>query len=281
MNRQLYRGILLCGLLGCMACTPDSEPPQPTTPDYSAYPHQLTARGDTLVYRWLTRAAHFSNPDEYSQRDSTSIELYFPQLDSIGAVSDTINRAIKRLLLRETQDYTTVEARLDGFIEEFKIHREDMIAFGLPSSNWSFTMTIDVLLNNPQVFALRIQQLEYTGGAHANAWISYQNYNPQNGQLLTLDALLHDSTYDSFEQLAQRAFVQALQDSTLSEPLTLLDSSAFALPELFGIEKLGMRFYYRPYDLGSFASEGLSFFLSYQELLPVLDTNRLKVVPIL
>lgn len=271
-----------CGLLYLLACTPTPEPSPSVVPtDYSHYPHQLAQRGDTLPYIQQLRAAYYPNPDEYSQRDSTVIELSFPWIDSsAGALADTLNQALQALLLRESQGATTLEKRLQGFVDEFAEHEEDMKAFGLPSANWSFELTVQVLLNNPQLLTLYVHQLEYTGGAHANTWISYLNYAMPNGQLLTLDDLLKKGGQDQFEQLAQQAFMQQLQDSTPSEPLSLLDSSAFVVPTLFELQLDGIQFHYRPYDLGSFASEGWSFFMPYQELLPVLDTGKLNLVPL-
>lgn len=274
--------MVLCGLLYHLACTPTIEPPLPVIapPDYSQYPHQLGQRGDTLPYVQRLRGAYYPNPDDYSQRDSTIIELSFPWIDSsAGGIADTLNQALQGLLLRESQGATSLEARLQDFIDEFVEHEADMKAFGLPSTNWSFELTIQVLLNNPHWFTLYVHQLEYTGGAHANTWISYRNYALPEGQLITWKDLLKEEEQDQFERLAQRAFVQQLQDSTLSEPLALLDSSAFVLPTLFELQLDGVQFHYRPYDLGSFASEGWSFFMSYQELLPVLDTGRLDLVP--
>lgn len=282
MNRQIYRGVALCGLLYLLACTPTPEPSPPVVlPDYSQYPHQLAQRGDTLLYAQRLLGAYYPNPDEYSQRDSTVIELSFPWMDSsAGALADTLNQALQVLLLREAQGATTLEERLQRFVDEFAEHKEDMKAFGLPSTNWSFELRVQILLNNPQLLTLYVHQLEYTGGAHANTWTSYLNYAIPTGQLLTLDDLLKEGEQDQFEQLAQHAFIRQLQGSTLSEPLSLLDSSAFVVPTLFEMKLNGVQFHYRPYDLGSFASEGWSFFMSYQELLPVLDTGRLTLVPV-
>ena len=281
MNRQIYRGIVYCGLLCQLACAPTPEPPPPVVPpDYSEYPHQLARRGDTLPYTQRLRAAYYPNPDEYSQRDSTIIELAFPSTDStVVPTAHTLNEATQHLLLHDAQGATTLEARLQGFIDEFVEHEADMKAFGLPSANWSFELTIQVLFNNPRWFTLSMHQLEYTGGAHANTWINYLNYALPEGQLLTWQDLLKADGQAQFEQLAQQAFVQQLQDSSLSEPLAFLDSSAFVSPTLFELQLDGVQFHYRPYDLGSFASEGWSFFMPYRELLPVLDTGRLELVP--
>lgn len=285
MNRPFFRYVLLCGLIYCTACTSNSEPHQadPNTPDYSQLPHRLVTGGDTLVYTMIDQRAHLNNPDEYSQRDSTTIELYYPWVDSgslYPVAADTLNKAIKGFLLRETQGYTTIEGRLQGFINEFEVHYKDMKEFGLPSANWSFDMNIEVLVNTPQIVALRIDQLEYTGGAHANTWTDYKNYALPSGQRLEFSDLLRETNSEQFESLARQAFVRTLQDSSYLELLSDLDSSAFVPPKLFSVEPRGVRFYYQPYDLGSFASEGVSFYLSYQELLPVLDTQYLRLEPV-
>lgn len=243
-------------------------------------PYQLQTGTDTLPYTLYQKIAHEHHPDEYSQSDSTTIQFWYPLIDSSApvAVRDSINHHIKTILLQDTP-YETVEERLEGFLTEFRIHKKDMQDFGLPSSNWAFEMELSVLVNTPAVFALKVNQFEFTGGAHGNGWTSYKNYHAQSGEELSLQDLFQDSSHTAWLPLARAAFWEAWQqqDSSQQKNWEERDTSDFVLPPNFSIGLEALHFYYNPYELDAYALTELSFFLPYTDLLPYMDTTVLPL----
>lgn len=243
--------------------------------------YQLQTSSDTLPYIFYKKAAYEHNPDKYSQSDSTTIRFLYPLIEPLAsiAVRDSINSQIKAILLQETTQYQTVEERLDGFLAEFRAHKKDMQDFGLPSSNWAFDMELSVLINNSAVFVLRIDQLEFTGGAHANSWTSYKNYHVQSGQELKLSDLFHKSSQHAWLPLARAAFWKAWQeqDSSIQKNLPEKDTSDFVLPPNFSIGLEALHFYYNPYELDAYGLKEFSFYLPYIDLLPFIDTTVLPL----
>ncbi|MGH1336777.1 MAG: PdaC/SigV domain-containing protein [Aureispira sp.] len=245
-------------------------------------PYQLHTGEDTLSYTLYEQVAHEHNPDEYSQSDSTTIRFRYPLLDSSApiVVRDKINAHIQAMLLEETTQYETVEERLEGFITEFRLHKKDMQDFGLPSSNWAFDMQLSVLTNTPEIFALQVDQLEFTGGAHANSWTSYKNYHTRSGKELQLEDLFYEHSQEAWLPLARAAFWKAWetqQDNSLEKTTVERDTADFVLPPNFSIGTESLYFYYNPYELEAYALTELSFFLPYTELLPFVDTTVLSL----
>ncbi len=244
-------------------------------------PHHLLLGNDTLPYTLYHQAAYELNPDKYSQSDSTTISFWYPLIDSSAPVKirDRLNAHIQAILLQETQQYHTVEERLAGFIAEFKAHKKDMEEFNLPSSNWAFDMRLSVLTNTPTVFVLRVDQLEFTGGAHANSWTSYKNYHAQSGQELALSELFYPNSQAAWLPLVRTAFWDAwqAQDSSL-QPSIERDTATFVRPPNFSIGLTELHFYYNPYELDAYALAELSFYLPYDKLLPYIDTSTLPLV---
>ncbi len=274
--------IVLGSTLGWVACNspnPIEKKPFVLQP-ISKGPYQLKTGVDTLVYTLYYKAAYEHNPDEYSQSDSTTIQFWYPLIDSSApeAVRTRINAQIQAILLQETP-YQTVEERLEGFIAEFKVHKKDMQEFNLPSSNWAFDMRLSVLTNTPTVLALRVDQLEFTGGAHANSWTRYRNYHAQSGQELLLKDIFWERTQDAWLPLARAAYWQTwqAQDSSQRAASNERDTSDFVLPRNFSIGTDGLHFYYDPYDAEAYALTALSFSLSYDALLPYVDTTVLPL----
>lgn len=289
-NFRIAVFVLLLGLsLGWSGCTP------PTPLEKEAFvpmkpiiwgPYHLRMGKDTLLYTIYQKAAHEHHPDEYSQSDSTSIQFEYPLIDSLVAseVRDCINTQIKAILLQDAHQYNTVEERLEGFLAEFRLHKKDMQEFGLPSSNWAFDMQLSVLTNTPTVFVLRVDQVEFTGGAHANSWTSYKNYHAVSGKELQLKDLFYDSNQEAWLPLARAAFWKAWQEQDGEPQASILDrdTTDFVLPPNFSIGLDALHFYYNPYELDAYAITELSFSLSYTDLLPFVDTTvlPLKAEPI-
>lgn len=279
----IYVIILSTSLIGgaCNPTTPTDEITPITAPAIVLGPYQLQTGVDTLPYRLYYKAAHEHNPDEYSQSDSTTISFNYPLIDSAApvAVRDSINAHIRAILLQETIGYETVEERLTGFLEEFKEHQQDMQDFGLPSSNWAFNLKLSVLTNTSAVFALRVDQLEFTGGAHANSWTSYKNYHAQSGQELLLHDLFYAHQQEAWLPLAKAAFWKAwqAQDSSEQKGVVERDTMNFVLPPNFSIGAEALHFYYNPYELEEYALTELSFSLPYTDLLPFVDTTILPL----
>lgn len=275
--------VLLSASLGWVSCSPPAPIEKKVfikTPPLPTGPYQLQTGTDTLPYTLYQKIAHEHHPDEYSQSDSTTIQFWYPLIDSTAPrkIRDSINNHIKSILLQETQ-YATVEERLEGFLAEFRVHKKDMQDFGLPSSNWAFNMELSVLLNTPDILALKVNQLEFTGGAHANGWISYKNYHAQSGEELALQDLFQDSSQTAWLPLARAAFWKAWQqqDSSQQKSLEDRDTSDFVLPPNFSIGLEALHFYYNPYELDAYALTELSFFLPYTDLLPYMDTSVLPL----
>lgn len=266
---------------GCTPPTPlDKEafvPPKPIVWG----PYHLKMGNDTLLYTIYHKAAYEHNPDEYSQSDSTTIRLVYPLIDSLvnSAVRNRINTQIKAILLQETHQYKTVEERLEGFLAEFRVHKKDMQEFGLPSSNWAFDMQLSVLTNTPAVFALKIEQVEFTGGAHANSWTSYKNYHATSGKELQLEDLFYDNNQEAWMPLARAAFWEAWQEQDGQQQVGIVDhdTTNFVLPPNFSIGSNALHFYYNPYELDAYAITELTFSLSYTDLLPFVDTSVLPL----
>lgn len=276
--------LLLSMSLGWGGCTP------PTPLEKDAFvpikpivwgPYHLKMGKDTLLYTIYQKAAYEHNPDEYSQSDSTTIRFKYPLVDSLvtSVVRDRINAQIKAVLLQETRQYKTVEERLEGFLTEFRLHKKDMKEFGLPSSNWAFDMQLSVLTNTPAVFVLRVDQVEFTGGAHANSWTSYKNYHALSGKELQLEDLFYDRNQEAWLPLARAAFWKAWQEQDGEQPSTIVDrdTTNFVLPPNFSIGSEALHFYYNPYELDAYAITELSFSLSYTDLLPFVDTAILPL----
>lgn len=251
-------------------------------------PRQIIIGADTVNYTIQLAYKLDGEAEDYTQNDITKIVFTFPKVDSFSQtnIKDSINRIVQNILLKDVVGelrYEHVEGRMLEFIEEYKEHKNEMLEFGLPSTNWVFEMKIDVLLNRPSLLSLRIHQLEFTGGAHANSLTNYLNIDLETGKILSLEELFIEDFEQELLTISEAAFKRRVNldlDTNLVETHYEFSTGEFMLPPNFSVGAEGLHFYYNPYDLGAFALGTISFKIPYREILPIIDTNVLLLEPI-
>jgi hypothetical protein len=250
-------------------------------------PRQIIVGTDTVEYTIQLAYKLDGEGEDYTQNDVTKIIFTFPKVDSFSqiGIKDSINAIIQNLLLRDVVGelrYESVEARMLEFMEEYKEHKTEMLEFQLPSGNWMFEMKVDVLLNCPSLLSLRISQLEFTGGAHANSWTNYLTIDLKTGQALKLEALFKEDFKPQLLAISEAAFKRSVNldlDTSLVETHYEFSTGEFMLPPNFSVGSKGLHFYYNPYDLGPFALGAISFDIPYRDILPIIDTTILLLEP--
>lgn len=251
-------------------------------------PHQIMVGPDTLHYSIQLAYKLEEKAKDYTQNDITKIVFTYPQVDSFSAtvIMDSVNTLVQDLLLQDMMGevrYENLEERMTQFLQEYKEHKQEMIEFQLPSSNWVFEMKIDVLLNRPSLVSLRINKLEFTGGAHANSWTNYLTVDLTTGKVVDLKELFIDDFESQLLTISEAAFKRTVNldaDTNLVETHYEFSTGEFMLPPNFSVGTDGLHFYYNPYDLGPFALGAISFEIPYQEILSIIDTSILPLEPI-
>ncbi|BDS12916.1 DUF3298 and DUF4163 domain-containing protein [Aureispira anguillae] len=262
---------------------------QGTLTEAEELPYQLVSNLDTFNYSIQLDYKLEKNAKDHTQKDITKIVFSYPIIDTLpqqNAVLDSIRDRIETLLLQDgigQKSAKDLEARMTQFMEEYKEHKKEMEEFDLPSGNWVFEMTIDVLLNTPTLMSLKIHKLEFTGGAHANTWTSYLNLNLKTGEVLSLDDLFLENYQTELLAISEAAFKQKVNldaDTNLIETHYEFNAGDFMLPPNFSIGSTGLHFHYNPYDLGPFALGAISFKIPYQKIRSIINTNILELEPI-
>lgn len=294
MSQWRSIGIILLSITMFVACTEtttvNTDDPKEIKEDVSAkdsLPRQIVIGADTVNYTIQLAYRVDGKAEDYTQNDITKIVFTFPKVDSFSkaSIKDSINSIVQNLLLQDVVGelrYENVEGRMSEFLEEYKEHKTEMLDFGLPSMNWVFEMKIDVLLNSSSLLSLRINQLEFTGGAHANSLTNYLTIDLRTGKILDLEELFIDDFEQKLLSISEATFKRRVNldlDTNLVDTHYEFSEGTFMLPPNFSVGAKGLHFHYNPYDLGAFALGAISFEIPYLEILPIIDTNILLLEP--
>jgi hypothetical protein len=229
---------------------------------------------DSLVYQQDTLFLTEHDSFNISSPLTAKIILSYPVFDSTySPIKDSIRTLVKYVLRQEKDDdlaYPTAQDRMISFIKEFKEFDEEMQSFGLMTGpKWINTVHIHILTNTPDVIAIRVNELEFMGGAHPNDAVSFHNLEVINGKKITLPQLFDTSYQASFINLIESTFLQTINqksDTSLHQNKLMFEEGFFPLPAQFALLDTGVLFHYNAYELGAFAYGDVSFSIPYDSL---------------
>lgn len=245
--------------------------------------YQIMMQGDTALYHIEEVYKLEDNSKDYQKENITKIIFSYPLIDSfkIPSIKDSVNLLIKNTTLTNAIDgiiYKTLQDCMEEFISDYKSLKKEMKDFGLPYNlNWFLEFKIDVLFNSPSLMSLRINKLEFTGGAHANPWTGYISIDMRTGKKVNLDELLLNPNDTILLALGEKYFRKSTglsPDTNLLETHYEFNTGSFKLPDNFSVGKTGLSFHYNTYDLGPYSMGTLSFEIPYHELIAMIDKKR-------
>lgn len=162
------------------------------------------------------------------------------------------------------------ETLVDDFISEYA-----RFAHAFPESAVSYELerNIDLEPSPPGFISLSARERTYTGGAHGMEWLALATFDATTGRRVTLDALLRDDALPEFTAMLERRF-RAARDIPEQEPLDAagfaFESGRFAPTDNFAVTAEGLRFYWNPYEIASFANGPTDVVVRAEDVRPLL-----------
>jgi hypothetical protein len=277
-------------LLSLFSCNSDknandslSDDNQNTADPLSEFEFSLEANADSAAYIQKSIQKEVAPVDPKAE-EQTQIRIKYPYIQAFKneTVKDSVNAIILELLLLNTADeiaYESLEDRLESFIREYEMAKEEMENELVLPSSWTCEVSIDVVLNTEKILALRFFEMNYTGGVHPNSFTRYFNFNMQTGELIELEDILTEDYRKELVKTAEVYFKKAMEiapETPISSTPYEFPGGKFLLPRNFAIGKTGLIFCYNPYDIGPYSMGTIEFEVPYDGIIKLLKKEVLK-----
>lgn len=229
----------------------------------------------------------FERADGVCQGDTTPCFTIRVQYPSAVAGSDTVRLAINTALSHyvysslagHLADTTKRSQSLDSLAAvlcaEYRNFVQETGDDGFVTP-WEITIGGKVLHKSASAITIELSTYSYMGGAHPNYWITYQNFYPSSGALLSLAEIAEDSV--QLSALAEQEFRRS-QNLTPHEDLEKagywFDNNVFSLPRNFALTHKGLLFLYNPYEVASYAQGPIEVLIPYSRLQGILKKEYL------
>lgn len=272
---------LPCALLFLQACANDNETKvssfatSMTPPSYS-----LSMNGDTTTYidttLFKTETGKAVQENEYI----TKITIAYPKVEKSKNTlpKETLNKFIQSLLLLDesgTLAYNSLEERMTDFINDYQTSKNEFFELTGFDLKWSSEISLQVLLNTPNLLSFKFEEVSFTGGNHANHATRFFNFDINTGKRLYYsDIFLPNTNTEKRDKIIYSFFRASLlkkEDVSIEE---IDDNGTFqTLPPNFGLTKTGILFSFDPYEIGSFSEGTIQFEVPYYDLLPYINKS--------
>ena len=237
---------------------------------------QLQISGDTAHYEQLVLAKEVEPFGEEAQ--VTQIRLSYPKITDFKAeeVKDSINAVIYEIMLLNDAGeiaYDNLQQRLDAFIREYEMAKEEMKKQLVLPNRWTCEVEIKVVLNSNRILSLQLHEANFTGGAHPNSFTRYFNFDLKTAKLLALEDIFVEGYQQELLQTAERYFRMEREipaKKSMGETDYEFPGGRFLLPRNFALRRGGIVFCFNPYDIAPYSMGTIEFELPYQAILPIL-----------
>jgi hypothetical protein len=160
------------------------------------------------------------------------------------------------------------------FLEAF---REFAADFPDSPGGWFLERTVEVEAASPDLLALGMEELTYTGGAHPNSRKRYRTLDPETGAVLSLSDLLQPGFEERLRSAGERAFraVRGLGPEVDLAEAGFFQASGgrFELNDNFAPLGDGLAFHFDPYEIAAYAAGPTDLIIPWSEISELIPIN--------
>jgi peptidoglycan-N-acetylmuramic acid deacetylase PdaC-like protein/uncharacterized protein DUF3298 len=202
--------------------------------------------------------------------DNAVLEINIPKAEGDSDLANTINNKIENHIaniLNFSEDDTDSIALNDvvsRFDTEYKAFKNDFEESALV---WEALFDGEVTYQSSEIISIAINSYLNTGGAHGNMNVTFLNFNPKTGDVLTFDDLFTNKGD------LTKAVKPFFDEKTKAENTAYFFGEDFHLPGNIGFNDEGIIFFYNVYEIASYADGITEFTIPFKDIDSFLKLN--------
>lgn len=212
----------------------------------------------------IERTAGNCDPEKKS---CTFISLNFPLAAGEDSASFKINERIKEHLFelidfQENSGDSSLEELAEDFIKNYEEVSEDFPEADTP---WEATVQGSITYSGEELLSIKFQADLFTGGAHGYNSVTWLNFDPGTGKILTTEVLF-TTEFREFAEQAFRQEQQILTEESINSTGLLFEGDRFHLPQQIGFTEDKVLLHYNAYEIASFSQGAYNLEFSRSEI---------------
>ena len=192
--------------------------------------------------------------------ENAVIELNIPKANENSAIGRSINAVIENHIANalnfneEDSNSITLEEAIKGFKTDYIDFKTD---FNESALVWEATFDGEIIYQTEDILSIALSSYTNTGGAHGNTNITLYNFNPQTGDVYTINDIVKNEK--ELTALVKTYFAKELQLEPQDSFEDFFFGKEFHLPANIGFNDEGLLILYNTYEIASY-NQGITEF---------------------
>jgi hypothetical protein len=215
-----------------------------------------------------------NDDDENNDKPCGKVDIKYPVFSGNDKKIDKIINERITKIISDFYDAKTIDGTSEKFLADFSSFITEFPDVVL--NQWNLNINLKVDNNSEQLLSLTVKMYGYTGGAHGFSSITYFNFNPKTGKLLTLEDVVTD--VDKVTALAKSVFIEQKKinpEKSINEQGYWFVNDDFSVNNNFKISPEGITFHYNQYEIAPYAEGDTDL------LIPINKLKDLMTIKIL
>jgi hypothetical protein len=202
--------------------------------------------------------------------DCSVITLDIMRARGASEVSEEINRKLDRHVIKMISseadpDISSLEELSEKFLDDY---REAAESFS-EEPPWEAYVNETVYLRNESIVSIGVTTEIFSGGAHGYKTLSFINFDPSTGQVLSTDDIF-TSDFSSFVEKRFRQEQGIPEDDNINSTGFWFEDDTFHLPENIGLTEEKLILVYNSYEIAPYAAGDIILEIPIEEARPFL-----------
>jgi len=207
--------------------------------------------------------------------DCAKVTIDFIKVVGKKEVVDKINFVIESAIIYSLNSdlerkirASTINEAANAFLKGYETDKKEFPDL----SPYEAEISISNSYSSSQIISIKTVFYNYTGGAHGNTTLSFLNFDPKTGGLLTKNSLLKNKKeFTAFAEKIFRKEKNILENDNINSTGFWFENDTFSLPESIGFSETHLLLIYNQYEIASYADGPIEIQIPMKEALPYLN----------
>lgn len=204
------------------------------------------------------------NPEE---ENCAFIGFKIPWATGKDTRSNLINSHIKNHLInlvdyQETNEVTSLEKLAQTFIQDYEASAREFPEYNIP---WEAYVEGNVTYETEKLISIRFDLALFTGGAHGYTSVSFLNFDPTSGRIITKDELL-STEFKDFAESKFRKQANIPENEAINSTGYFFEDDKFQLPQNIGFNANRLILIYNAYEIASYSEGNIELEFEIEEV---------------
>lgn len=203
------------------------------------------------------------NPEE---ENCTFIGIKVPWAMGKDTRSNLMNshiedHVIKMIDYQDYEDLESLESLAQTFIDDYEISAKEFPEYNIP---WEAYVEGEITYQSEKLISIQFDVALFTGGAHGYTSVTYLNFDPETGRLVSNEELFSQDFKD-FAEVRFRKKNDIPENESINSTGLFFEDDEFQLPQNIGFHPNKVVLIYNSYEIASYSEGNIQLVFKMEE----------------